>query len=84
MDRKVNRDVYIQVTVLVFYCNIHSVYDKVSDFSKIFRFFFLWRVKDGDLDPVFLTSTFKLKLKEISNYLVDGWYDAFEEGVNRL
>ena len=46
--------------------------------------FFLWRVKDGELDPLFLTSTFNFKLKEISNYFVDGWYDAFEEGVKRL
>ena len=51
--------------------------------SPMYRFF-LWRVKDGDLDPVFLTSTFNFKLKEISNHFVDGWYDAFEEGVKRL
>ena len=30
---------------------------------------------------MFLTSTFNFKLKEISNHFVDGWYDAFEEGV---
>ena len=46
--------------------------------------FFLWRVKDGDLDLHFLTSRCNFNLKEISNHFVDGWYDAFEEGVKRL
>ena len=55
------------------------------EFKKIqLTVLFLWRVKDVDLDPLFLTSMFKLKVKEISNYLEDGWYDAFGEGVKRL
>ena len=49
-----------------------------------FSVLFLYPVKDGDWDLSFLTSRFKLKLKEISNHLVYGWYDAFEEGVKRL
>jgi len=41
-------------------------------------------VKDGELDPLLLASRFKMRGKEISIYVVDGWKDTFGEWVTMV